>query len=263
MLAQSLGKIVPEGIGHMADGVDAQGVGALVQPLRVSTDEIVEHLGAGVVDVRELHQIAGVVEEAMQWILVRLELLRRQVLMVGQQGAVGGIDLAVLGLIDGHRERRRAMVGDHIQHRLQALCLESGGEFGKAQARARQMFVQLVEVDAPVAVVTGLALITHHGAKDRRITAGEGFVRIVDDGRQPDRTETHVGDVISVIKQALEVAAEVADVVIQALGQARRLAVEGRVRAALIALIVGLVTIDETIGQHEVDGVAGKGSSVP
>ncbi len=116
------------------------------------------------------------------------------------------------------------------------------------------MLVELEEIDAPVAVVAGLAVVVR-AALARRLAAGERLVRVVDDRRQPDRREAHGGDVPRVVQHAAEVAAEVADVGRRRAGQPDR-AVEGaQLGTALLRVIVGRITVDEAVRHDEVDGL--------
>ena len=68
------------------------------------------------------------------------------------------------------------------------------------------MFVQLVEVDAPVAVVAGLAAVGEHPLPLHFLAAGEGLVGVVDDRRDPHRGEAEAADVAGVVHDAFEVA---------------------------------------------------------
>ena len=121
------------------------------------------------------------------------------------------------------------------------------------------MFVQLVEIHSPVAVVAGLAQVGPLAAPADRFAAGESFIRVVDDGRDPYGSEAHVADISRIVDHAFEVAAQVADVVAFTFRRAGHGAVKGVVHTALVALVVGGVAIDEAVGQHEVDGFAGEG----
>ena len=56
--ANARGELLPEGIRHPRDGVDAEGVGALVDPLFVGTRKIIEHGGIGRIEIRQLRQVA-------------------------------------------------------------------------------------------------------------------------------------------------------------------------------------------------------------
>src|SRR5687768_14995006 len=113
------------------------------------------------------------------------------------------------------------------------------------------MLVEPVEIHAPVAVITGLALVGPEAAPACRFSAAEILVGIVDDRRDPHRTEAHVADVIGIVDDAFEIAAEVAYVVAFAV-RPQDAAVEGRMRAALAALVVAWIAVDETVGEHEI-----------
>jgi hypothetical protein len=84
-------------------------------------------------------------------------------------------------------------------------------------------------------------LVGPHAAPLHGRAAGEGFVGVVDDRRDPHRAEAHVLDVLGVVEHAAEVAAEVADVVGLALRRAGHGAIEGvqRRALALVAVVVG------------------------
>jgi len=111
-------------------------------------------------------------------------------------------------------------------------------------------------------VVAGLAAVGEHAAPAHRIAAGEGLVRVVDDGREPHRAEAHAADVVGVVGDALEVAAEVAGVGALAGRRAGHGPVEAaprRVGSALLAEVVAGVPVDEAVGHQEVDRLAGEG----
>ena len=107
-------ELLPEAIGHPRDGVDTKGICALLDPLLVCAGQIVQDIWVVFVQVRQLGQVAiedralvaidrpaGVVV-AMQWVVHGVELLRRQVLMVGHQLAGLVVELAEFGLIKRH-----------------------------------------------------------------------------------------------------------------------------------------------------------------
>src|SRR5690606_31865638 len=131
------------------------------------------------------------------------------------------------------------------------------GQFGKAHAGAGQVLVHAMEVDAPVAVVAGLSAVAEDAVAARRRTAGEGLVGIVDDRRDPDRAEAHALDVVEIVGQPPEAATEVADVAGHAVAGRQR-DVERAVGAALVAVVVAGVAVDEAVGEHEVHRVAGE-----
>src|SRR5690606_22813155 len=85
------------------------------------------------------------------------------------------------------------------------------------------------------------------------------LVRVVDDRRQPHGAKAHAGDVAGVVEQAAEVAAQVPYVGAAALGCPGHRQVEGRVVAALVAMVVGRIAVDETVGEDEIDGVRREG----
>ncbi len=257
--AYAVGEALPEVVRHPGDGVHPECGRALIDPLFVGTDEIVEHRRIVLVEIGQLGQPAAGVVESVQRVAGGVEVLRPQVLVIGDQPALAVPQLAVLRLRHGHGVGRRAMVGDDVQHHVQLPAFHRAGETGEIQAAAGQVFVQPVEIGAPVAVVAGLAAIGEGAVPDHRVAAGEGFVRIVDDGRHPDRGEAHVADVAGIVEDALEVAAQVADVVGFAGRRAGCRQVEAAMRATLIAMIVGGVAVDEPIGEHEVHRFAGEG----
>ena len=231
-------ELLPEGGGHVADGVDAEGVAAFVDPLLVGADHVVEHGGVLVVVVGQLRQVVVGVIEAVQRVAHGVELVRGEVLLVGDQRAVLVEDLPELRLLHRHGEGGRAVVDHDVLHHLQPVLVHGGGELAVVQVLARQVLVHLVEVDAPVAVEAGLAAVGELGAPAHRVAAGEGLVRVVDDGGDPHRAEAHALDVVGVVQHALEVAAEVADVRALALGCAAHRDVPGGVCAALVAVVV-------------------------
>ena len=55
--------------------------------------------------------------------VVGVELAGTQILMIGDQFPIGVINLAILRLIDRHRERRRAVVAHGVQDKLEAVRL--------------------------------------------------------------------------------------------------------------------------------------------
>ena len=146
------------------------------------------------------------------------------------------------------------MVADDVQHDPEAvLVAHSAREVGEPQARRLEVFVHAVEVHAPVAVVTGLTAVGKERLADAE-AAGECLVRVVDDRRDPNGREAHVADVIRVAEQALEVAAQVADVVHHPARRGQR-PVERAVGAPLVAVIVAGIAVDETIRQDEIHGL--------
>ncbi len=267
--ADALAEGLPERRRHPADGVDAEGIGALVDPLRVGTDEVVQHRRVRGVEIAELGEVAvidramlrvhrpGGVVERMQRVVRGIELLRRQVLVVGDELALAVVNLAEHRLVLGHRPGRRTVVADDVEHQLHVAIVHRLGQVRERHARARQVFVDLVEVHAPVAVVAGLAAIGEDGAAPRRLASGEGLVRVLHDRRDPDRAEAHAVDVVEVVGESLEVAAEVADVAGHAIARRQR-DVEGAVPATLVALVVGRIAVDEAVGDHEVHRLAGE-----
>ena len=56
-----VGERVPERVRHPADGVDAERVGALPDPLLVRADEVLHHARVVLVDVRQLRQVRACV----------------------------------------------------------------------------------------------------------------------------------------------------------------------------------------------------------
>ena len=86
----------------MADGIDPECARSLVDPLQVGADEVVHHLGIRVVEVRQLREVRLASKPAMQRIR-RVELVRRQVLVVRAQTTGGVVDLAELWLVHWHR----------------------------------------------------------------------------------------------------------------------------------------------------------------
>ena len=150
------------------------------------------------------------------------------------------------------------MIAHDIQHQLHALGVHGLGQVAKTHAGAGQVFIDLVEIHPPIAVVAGLAFIREDAATGGRNTAGETFVGVIDDGRDPYRGEAHCVDVVQMIGDTFEVAAHVADVAGYAIAGWQR-NVEGVQRAALVALVVGGIAIDEAVGHHEVHRLTGKG----
>jgi hypothetical protein len=202
---------------------------------------------------------AGVVQR-MQRIAGRVETLAREVLVIGDQTALGVVQLAELGLVHRHAERRRAVVDDDVEDDLEPLRTHALAECAEIQARTRQVLVEAMEIHAPVAVVAGLAAIGPQPALDRLPAADERLVGIVDDRRDPHRAETHVADVVGIVEHALEVAAEVTDVVLLGLGARCGPIERGELRplvAPLIALVVAGVAVDETVGDHEIHRIGG------
>ena len=147
------------------------------------------------------------------------------------------------------------MIRDDVEHHLQSVAAHAVAEFAEVQTRARQVLVFDEKVDAPVAVEAGLATVGEETFPRNRVATAELFVRVVDDGCDPDRTEAHLADVVGVVEQAAEVATQIADIVRLARRRARRRQIEAAQRTALVAVVVARVAVDETIGQHEVDRV--------
>ena len=150
------------------------------------------------------------------------------------------------------------MIAHDIQHQLHALGVHGLGQVAKTHAGAGQVFIDLVEIHPPIAVVAGLAFIREDAATGGRNTAGETFVGVINDGRDPDRGEAHRVDVVQMIGDAFEVAAHITDVAGHAIAGRQR-NVEGVQRAALVALVIAGVAIDEAVGHHEVHRLAGEG----
>ena len=205
-------------------------------------------------------------EKPVQRIVRRVELVRRQVLVIGEQSAIGRENLPELRLCRRHAPARRAVVADDVEHRAEALFAQLRGECGEVQAGTAPVLVEAIEIRAPVAVIAGLATVGEDAAPGRRVAAGESLVGIRHDGRDPHRRKTHVADVVRIVHNAFEVAAEITEVVAHALGIAQLLAVrpaqgniEGRMRTALVAMVVGRIAVDEAIGHHEVHRLAGEG----
>src|SRR5690606_34444332 len=196
--------------------------------------------------------------EGMQRIAGRIELLRRQVLVVGQQPALAVVHTTEHRLVPGHGPCRRSVVADDVQHQLHVARMQRARQVGKVHARTGQVLVHAMEVHAPVAVVTGLATVAEEAVAAGGRAAGEGLVRVVDDGRDPDRAKAHVLDVVEVVGQPPEVAAQVADVAAHAIAW-WQWNVEAAVGTALVAMIVARVAVDEPVGDHEVHGMAGEG----
>jgi hypothetical protein len=116
---------------------------------------------------------------------------------------------------------------------------------------------QPIEIHAPIAVVAALAAIGEKASPAHGITAGERFVGIVDDRRDPYGTEAHVANVACVVEQAFEVAAEIADVVRLAIRSLDR-SIEAVIGAALIAIVIRRIAVDEPIGDDEIHRLARK-----
>lgn len=154
------------------------------------------------------------------------------------------------------------MVPHDVQHDLQLAGVHGTGKAGEIQARAGQMFVERVEVDAPIAVIAGLAMVAERAAAGDRLAAGKRFVGVVDDRGDPHRPEAQVADVIGMLDDALEVATEIADVVLAAVG-AWCGHIEGAMRTALIAMVVAGIAVDEAVGHHEVHRLGGERLRVP
>ena len=205
--ADAVGEFLPERMRHPGDGVHAERRRALVDPLLVCADQVLHHRRVVLVEVGQLRQATAGVVEGVQRLAARVQPVRIQVLVVGDQPAVLVPDLAVLGLHLRHRIRGRAVVADDVQHHVQLLFLHGAGETGEIQPFAGQVFVELVEVDAPVAVVAGLAAVGEHPGPLHFFAAGEGFIRVVHDRRDPHRGEAEVADVAGVVEHAFEVAA--------------------------------------------------------
>ena len=199
----------------------------------------------------------------LRWIALRIA--RRIVeaapdtkfLLVGDELALRIEDLAELRLRDRHRPGRRAVIGDDVEHDLEVLFAHAARERGEIQGGTRQVLVEHEEVVGPVAVVAGLAAIGQAALPPDRIAAAERLVRIVGDRRDPDRPETEVADVAGIVQHALEVAAEVADVVGLAVRSGDR-NIERALRTALLALVVARIAVDEAVGDDEVDRVTGQ-----
>ena len=255
--ADAGGEAIPESERLVADRVDAERRRALPDPLPVGADEVVHDGRIVRIEVAELGQVGFRVVPALQRVVRRIELGGRQVAVVGEQRASGIEDLAEAGLLLRHRPGRRAVVGDDVEHGLEALRAQATGQLGEAEAGARQVLVDRVEVHAPVAVVTGLAAIGQERGAGDLVAAGERFVGVVDDRRDPDRAEAHLADVIGIVEQAAEIAAEITEVGDHTIGAAQRY-VEARVGTALIALVVARIAIDETVGDDEIHGLIGE-----
>ena len=268
--ADALGECLPERGRHPRDGVDAEGVRALVDPLQVGAAEVVQHCWIGRIEIPELGQVAiedGAlvrihrargVPERVQRVVPGVELVGRQVLVVGDEFAVAVEYLAELRLRRGHHPCRRTVIAHDVQHQLHVARMHRIGQPLEVQAGARQVFVELVEVVAPVAVVATLALVGEDRAATGRGAATEGFVRVVHDRRDPHRGETHLLDVVEVLGQALEVAAQVADVAGHPVARRQR-DVEGAALATLVALVVAGVAVDEAVGDDEIHGLRCEG----
>ncbi len=97
-----VGELAPERVGNVADGIDPESARALADPLQVGADEVVHHFGIRVVEVRQFREVRLAPKPAMQRIR-RVELVRRQVLVVRAQAPGGVVDLAELWLVHGHR----------------------------------------------------------------------------------------------------------------------------------------------------------------
>src|SRR5690606_40730426 len=67
-----------------------------------------------------------------------------------------------------------------------------------------------------------------------------------------------ISDVVEVVGQPPEVAAQVSDVAAHAIAR-RQWNVETAVGTALVAMVVARITVDEPVGDHEVHGMAGEG----
>ncbi|MNV53935.1 hypothetical protein D3C71_1461000 [compost metagenome] len=129
--ADALDEFMPPRMRQPANGVDAQCIHALRGPLQIGAGEVVHHRRVVFVEVGQLGQVAvedrplaavhraDVVVEGVQRVVLRVELVRRQVLVVGDELAVLVEDLAELRLLVWHRPCGRAVVADDIQHHLQ------------------------------------------------------------------------------------------------------------------------------------------------
>jgi hypothetical protein len=152
--ADASGECIPERRRHPADGVDAEGVRPLVDPVAVGIDHVVEHRGVPRIEIRELRQVAvedrslrgvdraGGVVEAMQRVVRGIQRLRRQVLVVGDEPAGLVEHLAELRLWLRHRPARRAVVADDVQDQCHVLGMHRTGKSGEVQVGARQVFVE-------------------------------------------------------------------------------------------------------------------------
>lgn len=76
---------MPEAIRHPADGIDAKRIGALLHPLQVCAGQIIQHRRIVFVEVGQFRQAAAGVVEGMQWVVLRIQLRGRKVLVVGDQ----------------------------------------------------------------------------------------------------------------------------------------------------------------------------------
>jgi hypothetical protein len=90
---------------------------------------------------------------------------RRQVLVVGDQPAVRSNTLPNCGCIFGIVQAGEPWLPTMSSTTSASLRLHgAAAKSGEIQAGARQVFVELVEVDAPVAVVAGLAAVGEDAA---------------------------------------------------------------------------------------------------
>ena len=171
---------------------------------------------------------------------------------------VAVINLAKLRLIHGHRKRRRAVVGNDVEHGQQPFGAHAVGELAEVQPRARQVFVLDEEVHAPITMEPALAAVGKEALPGHRVAAAEMFVRVVDDRGDPDRAEAELAHVVGVIEHAAVITTKVTDIVVFAGGAARCRQIKGSTCAALLAMVVRRVAIDEAVGHQEIHGMRRK-----
>ena len=153
-------------------------------------EEVVEHFRIGFVHVSQLREVRLRIEERVQRV-VRIEVVRVQILMIRDERTVRAVELAVFRLIFWHRVGRRTVIGDDVEDNLDALFRHAGGKGTEIDIGRDQMLVLNEEIHAPVAVIAGLAPIRTKAFAGAN-PAGERLVRIVDNRRDPQRGEAHL-----------------------------------------------------------------------
>src|SRR5690625_3373648 len=144
------------------------------------------------------------------------------------------------------------MIGHYIQHQLQVVfLLQRLGQIGKRQIVRLQVFINLVKVDPPVTMVSGLATIT-------TATVGNGAattkcrIRVIDNGCDPDGGKTQVANIRGIVEQALEVAPHITD---KGLSSVRPFETPfpGWTLTRLFHVVIARVTIHKTVRHYQID----------
>ncbi|KAG1581668.1 hypothetical protein G6F46_015330 [Rhizopus delemar] len=91
------------------------------------------------------------------------------------------------------------MVADDVQHHFQACAVQSPGQPCEVQVLAGEVLIKFVEVDAPVAVVAGLATVGQRAGAADRLAAGVGLIGGVDVRRDPLCAEAKIADVLRIV----------------------------------------------------------------